>query len=233
MFRKYFLLILVCVLILPVGAISAEPTESQAEFQDKVLEAPGMVEGYPDTEFKGDRIFTRYEASMVLARMWIRMMNEVMKDTPFSDWQSWEASLPVETWLTDLNSSHWAYGGVSILETLGISIGYPDGTYKGQNQITRAELAILLERLYKQFEFAMDESKLSEFTEESISDMDRLFEDVTPEHWAYNHIANLYILGLIDIDSDGKYRPKDTMTRYEMAVDMERYLTRVLELLNK
>lgn len=212
---------------------AAQPTEDQAEFHDVILGAEGIVEGYPDGTFKGNNYFSRYEASMVISRMWIRMMNEVMHDTPFSDWQTWEASLPVETWLSDLDPEHWAYGGVSTLETVGISIGYPDGTFQGEKYVTKAELAVMANRLYGQFEFAVDSSGAEADLANSIAEMNEIFVDVPSSHWAYEHLANLYVLGLVDVDENGIYRPTENITRYEMAVDMEQYLDRVIELLNE
>ncbi len=42
---------------------------------------------------------------------------------------------------SDVPADHWAYQSVSELATAGIIDGYPDGTYKGGNEITRYEMA--------------------------------------------------------------------------------------------
>jgi len=47
----------------------------------------------------------------------------------------------------DVPSDHWAYDAVQELAQAGIVIGYPDGTYKGQRQMTRYEFAMAIARL--------------------------------------------------------------------------------------
>ena len=42
---------------------------------------------------------------------------------------------------SDVTPDSWAYQAVSQLAQAGIVNGYPDGTFKGQNDITRYEMA--------------------------------------------------------------------------------------------
>ena len=42
---------------------------------------------------------------------------------------------------SDVTPDSWAYQAVSQLAAAGIVNGYPDGTFKGQNDITRYEMA--------------------------------------------------------------------------------------------
>jgi hypothetical protein len=48
---------------------------------------------------------------------------------------------------SDVPFSHWAYDAVAKLSAKGIITGFPDGTFKGQRQVTRYELAMILARL--------------------------------------------------------------------------------------
>ncbi len=48
---------------------------------------------------------------------------------------------------TDVSSSDWAYQSVSRLSQEGVVEGYPDGTFKGQQNITRYEMAQIIARL--------------------------------------------------------------------------------------
>jgi hypothetical protein len=41
-------------------------------------------------------------------------------------------------------SGHWAEGWIEQLKEEGITSGYPDGTYRPENQVTRAEMAVFL-----------------------------------------------------------------------------------------
>jgi CRISPR/Cas system CMR-associated protein Cmr5 small subunit len=47
---------------------------------------------------------------------------------------------------SDLSDSHWAADAVKMLAALGIIQGYPDGTFKGRNQATRYEVALMVAR---------------------------------------------------------------------------------------
>ena len=48
---------------------------------------------------------------------------------------------------SDVSTSDWAYQAVSDLSSQGIVEGYPDGTFKGQSNITRYEMAQIIARL--------------------------------------------------------------------------------------
>ena len=45
---------------------------------------------------------------------------------------------------SDVTPDSWAYQAVSQLAAAGIVNGYPDGTFKGQNDITRYEMAQMI-----------------------------------------------------------------------------------------
>ena len=51
--------------------------------------------------------------------------------------------------LKDVPDDHWAAGAVYDLVNLGVTKGYPDGTYRGNKPITRFETAIFLSKLAK------------------------------------------------------------------------------------
>ena len=48
---------------------------------------------------------------------------------------------------SDVSTSDWAYQAISDLSDRGMVEGYPDGTFKGQQNITRYELAQIIARL--------------------------------------------------------------------------------------
>lgn len=53
---------------------------------------------------------------------------------------------------TDVPANHWAYDAVNKLVAAGIVEGYPDGTYKGQNNMTRYEMAMIIARVLDNLE---------------------------------------------------------------------------------
>jgi len=42
------------------------------------------------------------------------------------------------------DAGHWAEAWIEQLKEEGITSGYPDGTYRPENPVTRAEIAVLL-----------------------------------------------------------------------------------------
>ena len=54
------------------------------------------------------------------------------------------------TTATDVPASHWALDAVTLLINKGVILGYPDGTFKGNANITRYEIAVILARVLQQ-----------------------------------------------------------------------------------
>ena len=52
------------------------------------------------------------------------------------------ASMP----FADVPKDHWAYDSVAELAASGLIIGYPDGSFKGERQFTRYEMAMVFAR---------------------------------------------------------------------------------------
>jgi len=55
----------------------------------------------------------------------------------------------------DVPQSHWAYEAVEKLTNLGIVSGFPDGTFRGNETVTRFQVAMLLYRLYSLFDSSL------------------------------------------------------------------------------
>ena len=80
--------------------------------------------------------------------------------------------------------------------------GYPDGSFKPEKSITRAEMASILARTADK-----------DFTVEA-----KPFSDVSASHWAYDAISKTVSMGLMQGYSDGTMKPDEAITRAEMAV---------------
>ena len=92
---------------------------------------------------------------------------------------------------------------INELIDLGIVTGYPDGTYKPNENVTRAQLAkIICEAL-----------KLEEVTD-SIT-----FSDVASNHWAMKYIKTASKNNIITGYTDGTFKPEANVT-YAEAVTM-------------
>ena len=89
------------------------------------------------------------------------------------------------------------------LNNLGLINGYPDGTFKPDNTITRAEFAAIVSRAFK----LEDKPVTTEFT------------DVPSDHWATGNIGAAYAAGIINGYGDGTFGPEDPI-KEEQAVKM-------------
>ncbi|WP_291428858.1 S-layer homology domain-containing protein [Deinococcus sp.] len=60
------------------------------------------------------------------------------------------ASAPQVPALTDVPAGHWAKDAIDKLVSTGIILGYPDGTFRGTQNLTRYEAAVIIARLLDQ-----------------------------------------------------------------------------------
>jgi hypothetical protein len=102
---------------------------------------------------------------------------------------------------SDLDETHWAYDGINKLVGEGIIIGYPDGTFKPEGNITRAELVKIVNMVF-------------EFTEKQE---DTNFTDVNAEDWFYENVLIAQYAGYIVGYPDGTFKPKGLITREEFC----------------
>ena len=108
---------------------------------------------------------------------------------------------PANAFYTDMDENHWAYQSIKFLTEVGVVVGYPDGTYKPDFPVTRAEFASMAIKALGQ--------ESSNVTQEIH------FDDITPEFWAYNIIQKAVYFDLIPDAKGESYRPFDSVTRAE------------------
>ncbi len=101
--------------------------------------------------------------------------------------------------LTDI-SGHWAEQNIKQLVAAGSVGGYPDGSFKPGNTITRAEFASMLVKAFQL------ENKGG-----------RVFAD-TAAHWAKDSIAIATASGIVNGYDANTFGPDDLITREQMAV---------------
>lgn len=95
---------------------------------------------------------------------------------------------------------HWAQDYINQLVSMGAIGGYPDGTFKPDRNITRAEFTAIL---VKAFNLKPQGGKV--------------FND-TANHWAKDVIATAASYGIVGGYSDTSFGPDDPITREQMAV---------------
>ena len=103
-------------------------------------------------------------------------------------------------------AGHWAEDWIEALKAAGITSGFPDGTYRPNAVVTRAQMAIFLLKAIHGADYqppAVEHSR---------------FNDVPDDHWAKNWIDELAKENITSGYPDGGYHPDQAVTRAEMAV---------------
>jgi hypothetical protein len=100
----------------------------------KRLSELNISQGYPDGSYKPWKNVSRAEMAVYIVRA-------IEGDPPYGYCGG------VDTF-SDVGSAHWACGHIKRLSELGISIGYPDGTYKPTKTVSRAEMAVYVGRAF-------------------------------------------------------------------------------------
>lgn len=103
---------------------------------------------------------------------------------------------------SDVHKSDGYYEAVLSLTERGIISGFPDGTFKPHNEVTRGQAAKILAQTLK----------LDYVDEETPQ-----FIDVPKTHQYYKPIAALVSAGIINGYEDGTFRPENKLTRAQMA----------------
>ena len=107
----------------------------------------------------------------------------------------------------DVAADRWYYQGIGWAQMYGIATGYPDGTFRPNQDVTREQLAVFLYR-FTEYEGRPTDANgdLSQFSDAaSLSAY-----AVQAVKWAVGN-------GIIGGFADGTLRPKDTATRAQVA----------------
>ncbi len=111
----------------------------------------------------------------------------------------------------DVPSFFWAYAQIEACAKAGIVGGYPDGTYRPAEEVTRAQMAVFLARAMAGGEANVPDPGCSTPP----------FPDVACDYWARKHIQYVRDHGVASGYPDG-YHPGEVVTRGQMAVFMAR-----------
>ena len=164
-------------------------TDRWLETQDHRL----YMVGYPDDTFGPNRNMTRAEAA--------QMFYALLLDQNVSYTETF----------SDVPSDAWYAEAVNTLAALGMIDGYPDGTFRPDATITRAEFCVIA------LAFAYEPESF-----------DCNFYDVSVNDWFYDYVAQATSYGWIS-GSNGVFRPNDAITRAEVSVIANNMLGRAAD----
>ncbi|WP_041613267.1 S-layer homology domain-containing protein [Paenibacillus sp. JDR-2] len=108
--------------------------------------------------------------------------------------------------------SHWAYNEITELAEANIVAGFTDGTFRPSGQVTREQFLKMLVVLNK-------------YSSDNVSVP---FKDIEPTRWSEPYIAAGLKHGILLLTDypDGKFKPSQPITRFEMAI----WIVRALQL---
>jgi hypothetical protein len=104
---------------------------------------------------------------------------------------------------SDVPTSYWAYGAISNLSSLGYISGYPDGSFKPGNAISRAEFVSIIDRAMK----------LPAYKPATPN-----FSDVSTSAWFYGSVERAVYAGIIKGYGNSVFGPNDPITREDLAI---------------
>ncbi len=105
---------------------------------------------------------------------------------------------------------HWADSYIETLANYGIVSGYPDGTFKPDNNTNRAEMSKMAVLARQQVAYGEILVATSHLIAQALP-----FADVDPNAWYYEYVLELYELGVIEGYADGLFRPAQNVSRAE------------------
>ncbi|MEK8131049.1 S-layer homology domain-containing protein [Paenibacillus filicis] len=116
---------------------------------------------------------------------------------------------------SDVTSSYvWATSSIDVMTSKQIITGYPDGLFRPDQAISKAEWTAMVYRLFDTYRPNAKATDLNKIA---------YFADVTADHWAYKPIIDLYDasfrIGGFGVDKEGElaFNPDQQLSRLELA----------------
>ncbi|MDH6373600.1 beta-glucanase (GH16 family) [Paenibacillus sp. PastF-3] len=106
---------------------------------------------------------------------------------------------------TDVSPSHWAAGPLQRWSANGIISGYDDGSFQPGKEVTKAEFAAIMNRIFN-------------YQEQS----DKLPADVLATDWYKSDIAKGIAAGYLSSDKNNNIYPSHALSRAEAALSLEK-----------
>ncbi|WP_346294161.1 S-layer homology domain-containing protein [Sphaerothrix gracilis] len=116
------------------------------------------------------------------------------------------ATAQAETF-SDIAPQYWAVDYISALADRGILSGYPDGTFRPEATVTRAEFAAILVQAFPTTE-PLPEGSIGGFI------------DVPADYWGYGAIDTANAAGFLIGYPSNEFRPEQTLSRAQALVSL-------------
>ncbi|HZD60031.1 MAG TPA: N-acetylmuramoyl-L-alanine amidase [Anaerolineae bacterium] len=176
------------------AAFSDVPSSAYYYTAVNSLASKGIISGFADGKFRPNEPVTRAQMAKLLA---------AAKGFPLTS----ETTVSIS--FSDVPSGYWGTDYIMASAAAGIVSGYPDGTFRPDRPITRAELARML--------------FLATGTP-AFTPTNPTFSDVSSRYWAFCDIETMVFCGIVNGYPDGTFCPAEQATRAQTAVTLYKML---------
>jgi len=183
----------------PVVPPITEPVPEDLRQENHFHEHPAYIYGYEDGTLRPEANITRAE----VAAIFYRLVREDVRQQHYT----------LACDYPDVPMDSWFRAEVATMTNMGIVEGYPDGTFRPDEPVTRAELTAIVSRFAVKSWAAGGKS---------------LFTDIQG-HWANDEIRSVEDKNWIIGYPDGTFRPDASITRGETVTIVNRVLHRLPE----
>src|SRR5450830_1859425 len=188
--RGIAILAIVCMMfaLMPANTFAFQATDISGHWAQVKIQSwidKGLIKGYPDGTFKPDQDITRAEFMALVNRAF-----------------GYTAVAPIT--YTDVKAGSWYAPEVAKAQAAGYITGYPDGTMKPENPITREEVATIVARIKN---LTSDANAADKYTDASKIGS-----------WSKGQVGAVTYAKIMQGYPDGSFKPQGLMTRAEVVV---------------
>ncbi|ARV59903.1 S-layer protein [Nostocales cyanobacterium HT-58-2] len=207
-----------------VSFLTSSKQIKTSQFQIQGLSTAAATSVYPASFTKGEFAVVGQSVSAVSPNLPVALkakLDEVVQLTPVSDddssiydvaqlmmkYREVGVASGIRVKFSDVPTNHWAKDFIAELAALEIIEGFPDDTFRPDQQVTRAQFAAMVSQA---FDRVAVRSAIK-------------FKDVSSAFWAYKAIREAYQMGFLGSSGD-EFNPTQSLTRLEVLLGFARGL---------
>jgi len=194
--RGIAILAIVCMMfaLMPANTFAFQATDISGHWAQVKIQSwidKGLIKGYPDGTFKPDQDITRAEFMALVNRAF-----------------GYTAVAPIT--YTDVKAGSWYAPEVAKAQAAGYITGYPDGTMKPENPITREEVATIVARIKK--------------LNSDVNAADKYTDAAKIGSWSKGQVGAVTSAKIMQGYPDGSFMPQGLITRAEVVEALDNAL---------
>lgn len=170
------------------GQYADVPQEHPAFQAVMTLSNQNVIKGIDSTSFQPDQPVTRGQAAAII--------NRVLKLQPKS-----------LNGFTDVSSNYQFAADIAAIREAGVINGFADGSFRPNNNMTKAEMAVIVQRAFK-------------LAKTEVQTANAPYNDVMPGYWAYDAIMTMHRIDTTTIFNGSQYGASLKATRATFAASI-------------